>query len=144
MLKKSNVIKKITTTLALAALVFTVACSENEEMIRLKLDIILKSDLEAILEDVYEGALLEEPYFELLEYRFYDEGIFSRMAIADFFFLQPFDGKIAKITRKYRYHKRMGLWDRYYNRYYIVHVGNDGAEIENDGIEIGNDETETD
>lgn len=142
MLKKSK-FTDITKIFALAAFAFLCACAENEEMIRLKLDIILKSDLEAILEDVYEGALLDEPYFELLEYRFYDEGIFSRMAIADFFFLRPFDGKVAKITRKYRYHKRMGLWDRYYNRYYIVHVGDDGTEIENDGIEIGNDETET-
>jgi hypothetical protein len=37
------------------------------------------------------------------------------MAIADFYFLRTVS---MKITRKYRYHKRLGMWDRYYNKYY--------------------------
>ena len=96
------------------------ACAESDEVIRLKLDIILKDDMEAILEGVYEGGLLETPYFELIEYRDFDEGALSRLAIADFYFLNPVEEATVMIKRKYRYYKRMGMWDRYYNRYYVI------------------------
>ena len=90
-------------------------CSESDGIIRRKLDIILDDDLKAIIEDMPTESLVDVPYYDLLEYRVYEEGVFIRMAIADFYFLK---GVKMKITRKYRYHKRLGLWDRYYNRYY--------------------------
>jgi hypothetical protein len=90
-------------------------CSESDQVIRQKLDIILADDLEAIVEDMPSESLLDEPYYEILEYRKFREGTFRRLAVVDFYFLR---GVNMKITRKYRYHVRLGLWDRYYNKYY--------------------------
>jgi len=90
-------------------------CAESEEVIRQKFDIIMADDMEAILEDVDPEALLETPYFDVLEYVEYKEGVFIRRAVVDFYFLKALG---VKITRKYRYHARLGQWDRYYNRYY--------------------------
>ena len=98
-------------------LLFCMCLDEKESVIKQKLDAILKDDLEAIIEDVEKESLLETPYFELLDYRDYKEGVYSRMAVVDFCF---FNSLNKKITRKYRYYKRMGLWDRYYNKYYTI------------------------
>ena len=99
----------------LLSLLLLCFCAESEEVIRGKLDVILADDMKAILDGVDSEGLLDEPYFVLLDYRKYDEGAYSRLAIVDFFFLRTVN---VKITRKYRYHKRLGMWDRYYNRYY--------------------------
>jgi len=96
---------------------FCACLDEKEEVIRQKLDIILKDDLQAIIEDVAVEALLETPYFELVDYREFKEGMYSRMAVVDFYFFNSIN---MKITRKYRYIKRHGLWDRYYNKYYMI------------------------
>jgi len=109
--------KKIFLYCVLPCLLLLCFCAESDGVIRQKLDVILKDDLEAILEGVSEGALLDKPYFVLLEYREYDEGAYSRMAIADFYFLKSVG---MKITRKYRYHRRLGMWDRYHNKYYTI------------------------
>jgi hypothetical protein len=89
---------------------------EKESVIRQKLDVILKDDIEAIIEDVDRESLLETPYYDVLDYREYKEGKYSRMAVVDFYF---FNSLNMKITRKYRYYKKLGLWDRYYNKYYM-------------------------
>ena len=128
MLRKENIIYYGRRLLPLILIVLCV-CAEKEEVIRFKLDIILKDDMEAILEGVAEDGLLETPYVDLTDYNTYDEGAYSRMAIADFYFLRSIEDRTVKIKRKYRYHKRMGMWDRYYNKYYTVH--GDGNETEN-------------
>jgi hypothetical protein len=110
---------------ALPCLLLLCFCAESDGIIRQKLDVILKDDLEAILEDVAASALLDTPYFELLEYREYDEGAYSRMAIVDFYFLKSIG---MKITRKYRYHRRLGMWDRYHNQYYKIAPGENGND----------------
>lgn len=97
-------------------LLFCMCFDEKDSVIRQKLDVILKDDLEAVIEDVEKESLLETPYFEMLDYREYKEGVYSRMAIVDFYFLNSLN---MKITRKYRYYKKLGLWDRYYNKYYM-------------------------
>ncbi|MDR3013453.1 MAG: hypothetical protein LBU70_09655 [Chitinispirillales bacterium] len=108
---------------------FFIVCAESDEVIRLKLDIILKDDMEAILDGVAAEALLETPYFDILEYKKFDDGPFSRLVVADFYFLRPMAcGSIVKITRKYRYLRNAGLWDRYYNRYYVVRGGKNETE----------------
>ena len=107
----------------------TCFCAEGEESIRQKFDIIMADDMEAILEGVDPEALLEKPYFDILEYVEYKEGVFIRRAVVDFYFLNTVG---VKITRKYRYHKRLGLWDRYYNKYYQF-TDDDGAEGNADG-----------
>jgi hypothetical protein len=108
---------------------FVCFCAESEESIRQKFDIIMADDMEAILEGVDPEALLDEPYFDVLEYVKYKEGVFIRRAVVDFYFLRTIG---VKITRKYRYHKRLGLWDRYYNRYYQF-VTEDSVEDSADG-----------
>lgn len=101
------------------------SCAESDAVIRQKLGIILEDDLRAILEGVESEGLIDTPYFDLLEYRKYDEGVFIRMAVADFYFLSTIN---MKITRKYRYHKRMGMWDRYYNKWYSFTPEQDETE----------------
>lgn len=88
--------------------------SEKEEIIRQKLDVVLKDDLEAIVEGVSRKGLIEKPYFEVIEYEAYEEGMYTRRAVADFYFLKTVK---RKIRRKYRYHSQMGMWDRYFNNY---------------------------
>ncbi|NLE01050.1 MAG: hypothetical protein GX640_14380 [Fibrobacter sp.] len=92
-----------------------VSCSgESDEFARKKLDSILKDDLTAILEDVPDSALLEKPYYELVDYKTYDKGNYSKKAVADFYFMKNIP---VKIVRKYRYHVNTRMWDRYYNEY---------------------------
>jgi len=108
-------------------LLFCMCFDEKDSVVRQKLDVILKDDLEAIIEDVAKEALLETPYFVLLDYKKYNEGLYSRMAIVDFYF---FNSLNMKITRKFRYYKRLGLWDRYYNKYYMIAPQADATNIE--------------
>jgi hypothetical protein len=96
------------------------SCDESDAVIRGKLDVILADDLVAIVDSVAVTALIDKPYYELVSYKEYDEGAYSRMAVADFFFLKPLAGLEKKIRRKYRYHRRFGMWDRYHNMYYTV------------------------
>ena len=109
--------KRIFSLLPPFMLIFCMCLDEKESVIRQKLDVILNDDIEAIIEDVDKESLLETPYFDLIDYREYKEGVYSRMAVVDFYF---FNSLNMKITRKYRYYKKLGLWDRYYNKYYTV------------------------
>jgi hypothetical protein len=104
--------------LCAALAVLCASCAESEEVIRGKLDVILADDMAAIVDSVAAPALMENPRFEVVSYKEYDEGAYSRMAVVDFFFLKPLAGAGKKIMRKYRYHRRLGLWDRYHNKYY--------------------------
>jgi hypothetical protein len=114
--------------LSVCAFAFACSCAEGDAVIRKKLDLILEDDLAAILEDVSKEALIDKPCFELLEYKEYSEGAYSRMAVADFFFMKPLVGMEKKITRKYRYHRRQGQWDRYFNKYFTVAPENASPE----------------
>jgi hypothetical protein len=116
----NKTLKRVALILCALSAFLCVSCAESEEVIRGKLDVILADDLAAIVDSVAVAALIEKPYFELVSYKEYDEGAYSRMAVVDFFFLRPFAGLEKKIRRKYRYHRRMGMWDRYHNMYYTV------------------------
>jgi hypothetical protein len=105
---------------AVLTLLLLASCAESEAVIRGKLDVILADDLAAIVDSVAAAALIDKPYYELVSYKEYDEGAYSRMAVVDFFFLKPLAGVEKKIRRKYRYHRRFGMWDRYHNMYYTV------------------------
>ncbi|MCL2183077.1 MAG: hypothetical protein FWB85_06380 [Chitinispirillia bacterium] len=116
---------RLLSKIALPAMFLAVCfCSESDEIIRQKFDIIIADDMKAILEGVAEEALLEKPYVDILEYVKYEEGVFTRRAVVDFYFLKTIG---VKISRKYRYHKRLGLWDRYYNKYYQFEAETAGA-----------------
>ena len=94
--------------------VFLLGCGERDDLIRRKLDVILASDLKTITADIPMSGLMQTPYYSLVFYKTYTEGMYSKMAVADFYFLKTVK---AKITRKYRYLSEARLWDRYYNEY---------------------------
>ncbi len=98
-------------------LLFCMCAEEKDEVIRKKLDVILQDDLNAILDGVSTDALLDKPHYTMVEYKSYDEGDYSKLAIVDFYFLKKIN---MKITRKYRYYKPKGLWDRYFNKYMVI------------------------
>jgi hypothetical protein len=110
----------MTVGLLMLCSILLASCDESEAVIRGKLDVILADDLAAIVDSVAAAALIDKPRFELVTYKEYDEGAYSRLAVADFFFLRPLAGVEKKIRRKYRYHRRFGMWDRYHNMYYTV------------------------
>ena len=120
-------VKKYILTLCAAIALFA-SCDESDAVIRGKLDVVLADDLAAIVDSMAVSALIEKPYYELISYKEYDEGAYSRMAVADFFFLKPMAGITKKIRRKYRYHRRLGMWDRYHNMYYTVMPDADSAK----------------
>jgi hypothetical protein len=96
-------------------LVFFLGCSkEGNEVVRKKLDVILSDDMKAVLEDVPEQGLLENPCYDLVFYKEYGAGDYSHKAVANFYFLKIPN---AKIVRKYRYYRSKGIWERYYNEY---------------------------
>ena len=96
-----------------------IGCSgDSEERIRKKLDVICKDDLAAITDSIAAKDLLEKPYYKLVFYKKYDEGKYSRKAIAEFFFLKHV---AVKVVRKYRYHASIQMWDRYSNEYVFLH-----------------------
>jgi hypothetical protein len=99
----------ISTTLAL------MSCGgESDEMARKKLDVILKDDLKAILEGIPDSSIIESPHYKLVLYKIYNEGSYSKKAVADFYFLKGIE---KKIVRKYRYYRYNNMWDRYFNEY---------------------------
>jgi hypothetical protein len=88
--------------------------SEEKDVIRKKLDVILAGDMKAILEDVPENGLLENPCYDLVFYKEYGSGNYSHKAVAHFYFLKISN---AKIVRKYRYYRKKRIWERYFNEY---------------------------
>jgi hypothetical protein len=91
-------------------------CGESDEFIKKKLDVVLKSDLDTITAGVQKSSLLDTPYYTIVSYKSYKEGMYSKLAVADFYFLKNIK---AKIVRKYRYLTTMQVWDRYFNEYWF-------------------------
>jgi len=94
--------------------IFLCGCGEKDAIIRQKLDIILAGDIKAIVADIPKINLLQSPYDSLVSYKTYTQGMYSKMAVVDFYFLKNVK---VKIVRKYRYLSSVRLWDRYYNAY---------------------------
>ncbi|NLP02210.1 MAG: hypothetical protein GX089_06930 [Fibrobacter sp.] len=110
--------KRVVCFLFIAVIPLTTGCSgESDELARKKLEVILKDDLEAILEGVADTALLPEPYYDLVSYKLYDEGKYSKKAEVDFYFLKSVN---VKIVRKYRYLRSKRMWERYFNDYSLL------------------------
>jgi hypothetical protein len=97
--------------------IFCLGCGEKNFLIREKLDMICKSDLQAITADLPKTSLADSMYYTIVSYKSYSEGRYSTMATVDFYFLHKVR---AKIVRKYRYLKEARLWDRYYNAYTLI------------------------
>lgn len=87
---------------------------EPDSRIKKKLEIILKDDMNAIIEGIDDTNLLDSTYYDMHLYQEYKEGKYTRKAEVDFYFLKHVN---TKIVRKYRYHRDYKKWDRYYNEY---------------------------
>lgn len=97
---------------------FFIRCSgEDETAVQKKLGVICKDDLHAILDSLPDESIIGKPYYSLEFYKTYDEGDYSRKAIADFYFFKKVR---VKIVRKYRYHRSRRMWDRYSNEYVFL------------------------
>jgi hypothetical protein len=100
--------------LAVVGGIFFGGCGESDNLISQKLEVILKSDLDTIITGVDKSGLLDTPYYKIVSYKSYKEGMYSKLAVVDFYFLKNIK---AKIVRKYRYVTSFGQWDRYVNEY---------------------------
>ena len=107
----------LTCVVVIISLLFCMCIGESEDIVRQKLDVVLKDDLEAIIEGISPDGLLEKPYYEIVLYNSYKEGSYSRLVVVDFFLFKALN---MKITRKYRYYRTLGMWDRYYNKYKLI------------------------
>lgn len=117
----------------LLGLLFLLAsCTESPERIHIKLDTMLQSDLTFLVAEVQKksgkDAILEEPYFEIKDLRFF-QGDTARMygayAEVDFHFLK---GVKMMEKRKYRYDARYSFWDRYYKKLHHIEIRPDSSK----------------
>lgn len=88
--------------------------NESTEHKKEKLHIILKDDLDTIIEDITKENLADSVYYTIVSYKEFSQGKYSAQAIVDFFFFKDID---VKVVRKYRYHRDYKKWDRYFNEY---------------------------
>jgi hypothetical protein len=105
---------------AVAAVVLSIVlfgCGDNDAVARRKLDVILKSDLAAIVSDIPKTGLADSIYYSVVSYQTYKTGDYTKKAVVDFYFMR---GLKVKITRKYRFVKEAGMWERYYNVYNFI------------------------
>jgi len=117
MMYKNKIVLVVILGMCTAVMVVLVGCRENDAAARQKLHAILKSDLVAIISDVPKSSLADSLYYSLVFYQTFKKGDYTKKAVADFYFLR---GIKVKITRKYRYVKEAGMWERYYNVYTFV------------------------
>jgi hypothetical protein len=83
-------------------------------MARKKLDVIVASDLKAIVGELSPASLRDSIYSRVEEYEKYSAGMYGMRAVVDFYYLR---GVHVKRTVKYRYLVRAGKWERYDNEY---------------------------
>jgi len=109
--------KFVVATAAVVLSIVLLGCGDNDAVARRKLDVILKSDLTAIISDMPKTGLADSMYYSLVSYQTYKTGDYTKKAVVDFYFLR---GLKVKITRKYRFVKEAGMWERYYNVYNFI------------------------
>jgi len=109
---KRSIVRIFVVVLAVAA-----CLCESDRTVKKKLEVILEDDLEAIVEGVAPGGVLDTPYYEIVSYKTYPEGKFTARAEVDFYFLKDVP---KKIFRAYRYYRITGQWDRYRNEYRAI------------------------
>jgi len=89
-------------------------CGESESLVKRKLTAILDDDLASVVSELPASSISDSAFYRIRGYQTFGEGVFSALAVVDFHFLR---GDIAVMVRKYRYHRRFGQWERYYNAY---------------------------
>lgn len=98
----------------LIALLFSGCNSNNEEIVREKLNIKLADDLSAIIADVDTTHLLETPEFKLVTLEHFKKSKYSYNAVVEFYFLRD---NSFRIDRKFRFNADSNKWERYFNEY---------------------------
>lgn len=96
-------------------LFIAVGCiGESDKFIKDKLLVILQDDLETVVNETPKESIEDSVYYEIVLYKEYKEGKYTKKAVVDFFFLKKVK---VKIVRKYRYYAQYRKWDRYFNVY---------------------------
>ena len=104
--------------LAILALACLMSCGgESEALVRRKLEVILNDDLQSVITELPPASVADSTWYVIREYQHFSKGGFSALAVVDFHFIK---GDIARMVRKYRYHRRFGQWERYHNVYEVT------------------------
>ena len=93
---------------------FLFGCGEGDDLIKKKLEIILASDLNSLTAGVAKSGLADSAYYIVVSYKSFKEGMYSKLAVVEFYFLKTVK---AKVIQKYRYFTGTRQWDRYFNEY---------------------------
>jgi len=102
--------------LVAAFIIFTSGCTiqPSENTVKGWLNNMLERDFVVILEGIDADAVLDEPYFEIVEFNSFDEGMFRHLAQVHFYFLSDIN---VRIVRRYRYNRRHFRWELFHNVY---------------------------
>lgn len=118
-------------------LLFLMACSEPKFRLHEKLEARLQEDLQMMVAEVLNAAgdthLLAEPYFEIVDLRFFTGDtarIYAAYAEVDFYYYKGID---IFQKRKYRYDAARHYWDRYYKKMLFSNKQNDSIISSNTG-----------
>jgi len=90
---------------------------ESDELVRRKLEVILADDLASVVMELPAASVRDSAYYRVTDYRRFPRARYTALAVVEFYFLK---GDVAKMVRKYRYHKWYGQWERYVNEYRLT------------------------
>ncbi|HUI93453.1 MAG TPA: hypothetical protein VLX68_14495 [Chitinivibrionales bacterium] len=87
---------------------------EPDGSIRKKFDAVVASDFKTIVGDLPKESLSDSMFFRIVEYKSFDKGMYSVLAVVDYYYLKDVH---VKRTVKYRYVKAARKWERFANEY---------------------------
>ena len=94
--------------------VFIYSCDSGKS-IRYEFEyVIVKDDLESIINDTPKEQVIDSPYYVITLYEDKKQGKYSIRAMVDYYFYKKV---FIKIQRKYRYDTYYKKWERYTNEY---------------------------
>ncbi len=95
-------------------LLLLIGCSVSEEEARTRLIPILNANMQVIVGDIDTTYLLDEPHYQIVEWKWYDESLYTVNAEVDFYF---FRDSSYLIKQKLRFNGDTQFWELYYNEY---------------------------
>jgi hypothetical protein len=94
-------------------------CShESDEAIQGKLQTVLKNDLDTLVSSLPKASVADTVYFEIRENKKFGKGPFTRLVVADFYFLRNVK---VKVMRKYRYQAWEQRWEMFDSQSVFIH-----------------------
>lgn len=103
--------------IALTTFIIITVCGclkESDTLIKRKMLVILEDDLKSVVQDIKKEGIADSSFFNIVEYKEYKGGTYTKKAVVDFIIFKDID---VKIVRKYRYHSGAKKWERYFNEY---------------------------